>query len=109
MVKRQIIDKKLQNKIFGFDRLLRRSGINPEQIIVYGSYAKGSAKDYSDVDICVVSPRFDKNPEYYFQKIWHLAGQLDSSLEPIPFTPQELNNKYSTLATEIKKYGVRVI
>lgn len=109
MVKRKIIDKRVQNKIFVLDKLLKRSGINPEKIIVYGSHAKGVAKHYSDVDVCVVSSQFDENPEYYFRKIWQLAGQLDSSLEPIPFTPKELNNKYSTLASEIKKYGIRVV
>lgn len=109
MVKRKILGKKLQDKIMGFDKLLRSSGIKPEQIIVYGSHAKGVAKTYSDIDVCVVSPRFAKNPEYYSRKIWHLAGQLDSALEPVPFTPQELNNKYSTLAAEIKEHGIRVI
>lgn len=108
MVKRKNIDDKLKKKITSFSLLLEKAGIKPEKIILYGSWAKGTARDDSDIDLCVVSPSFAHNPDYYFKKIWHLATKIDSSFEPISFTPSELNNQYSTLASEIKKYGLQV-
>ncbi len=34
-----------------------------DEIILFGSYAKGTANDMSDVDIAIISPEFDtKNP-----------------------------------------------
>lgn len=109
MVKTTTIDKKINEKILAFHGLLKKSGIDVEKIILYGSHARGRAENYSDIDLCVVSSVFGKNSERYFQKIWQLAGTLDSSLEPIPFTEVELANKYSTLANEINKYGIRVV
>ena len=37
-----------------------------------------------------------------------LALEIDSHIEPLPFTPQDLDDKYSTLTQEIKKYGVLI-
>lgn len=108
MAKRKNIDSGLKKKIASFSLLLEKAGIKPDRIILYGSWAKGTAKDYSDVDLCIVSPSFARKPDFYFKKIWHLATKIDSSLEPITFTPSELNNKYSTLAEEIRKYGLQV-
>lgn len=109
MAKKIDIDKKVKNKVLNFAKLLEKSGIKADKIILYGSHVKGKAADYSDIDLCVVSSLFAKNSDYYFKKIWHLATQVDSSLEPIPFTQQELVDKYSTLSYEIRKYGVRII
>lgn len=109
MAKKTAINQSIRNKILAFANLLEKSGIGIEKIILYGSYARGTAKTYSDIDLCVVSSIFGKNTDYYFKKIWHLAAKVDSSLEPIPFTPKELTNKYSTLSCEIKKHGVRIV
>lgn len=109
MAKRKTIDKTVKNKVLDFAGLLRRSDIGVEKIIVYGSCAKGTATKDSDIDLCVISPDFARNPDYFFKKIWQLADKIDLSLEPIPFTKEELANKYSTLAAEIKKYGVRIV
>jgi len=35
-----------------------------------------------------------------------LALEIDSHIEPLPFPPQDLEDRYSTLSQEIKKYGV---
>ncbi|MBI5465019.1 nucleotidyltransferase domain-containing protein [Candidatus Gottesmanbacteria bacterium] len=108
MATRKTVNSKIKEKVLEFSRLLKRENIQTDQIILYGSWAKGTARDYSDIDLCVISPLFANRPDDYFKKIWHLASKIDSSLEPIPFTPEELNNRYSSLAQEIKKYGIRV-
>lgn len=109
MLQKIKINKEVKNKVLDFAKLLDKSGIKADKIILYGSHVKGKASDYSDIDLCVVSSLFERNSDYYFKKIWHLATQIDSSLEPIPFTQQELVDKYSTLSSEIRKYGVRII
>ena len=109
MAKKTTIDTKVKEKILRFYQLLERENIKADKIILYGSWAKGTAKDYSDIDLCVVSSSFGNNPDFYFKKIWHLAAKIDPLLEPISFTPSELNNQYSTLAKEIKTYGLQVI
>jgi predicted nucleotidyltransferase len=39
---------------------LEKLGIDVSQIILYGSYAGGTPKKYSDIDVAVVSPSFAK-------------------------------------------------
>ncbi len=43
-----------------------------------------------------------------FKKIWHLACSVDSTIEPIPLSRDELSNQYSSLASEIRTYGIRI-
>ncbi len=108
MARKTILNKTIKKKISAFTSLLKRSGIPAEKIILFGSHAKGKGNAWSDIDLCVVSRHFAQNPNSVFKKIWQLAGQIDSSLEPIPFTPKELSNPYSTLASEIRSYGIRI-
>lgn len=109
MDKKRVINEAVKNKISDFARLLAQSGVAANQIILYGSYAKGTAREGSDIDLCVISPLFGKNPDYYFKKIWHLAAKIDSAITPISFTPADLNDKYSTLVNEINQHGIRVV
>ncbi len=109
MVTKRTISSDIKNKIIDFDRLLQKSGIAVDKIIVYGSHAKGTAKVGSDIDLCVVSPVFRKRSDSDFKKMWHLAAAIDSSLEPIPFAPEDLSSKYSTLVREINTYGIPVV
>ena len=37
---------------------LQRHDFPFTKIFLYGSYAKDRAKDWSDIDVCVVSPKF---------------------------------------------------
>ncbi len=111
MVKNTIISRQIKDKITVFAKLLKESGITVEKIILYGSYAKGHPHEYSDIDLCVISPSFvngDKYPDYYHQ-VWALADKVDHAFEPIPFSQDDLDNKYSSLSSEIRKHGVRVL
>jgi len=62
-----------------------------KEVILFGSYAKGEVKPYSDIDLIVVSPSFAKkkhieNMQYLFRK----AAKINSLIEPIPATPEEI-------------------
>ena len=37
-----------------------------------------------------------------------IALKIDSHLEPLPFSPKDINDRYSTLAQEITKYGITI-
>ena len=53
--------------------------------VVFGSRSQGKANDWSDIDLLVVSPRFD-NPRDRrdVDLLWRLAARSDSRIEPIP-------------------------
>lgn len=88
---------------------VKKSGIPVTAAYLFGSFAKNTARKWSDIDICVISPVFGKD---YFDeavKLSYLAHKVDDRIEPIPYRPEDLEDRYSTLAHEIKTNGVPLI
>jgi hypothetical protein len=91
MVKKRHEVKKI---ISAYRKRLETLGINVSQIILYGSYAKGKPKEYSDIDIAVVSPDFTKFDIFERQEILSMAHhKLGVPIEPIGLTPAQLREK----------------
>lgn len=91
-----------------FVKLMGSVGIPFQQIIVFGSHAKGTAKPWSDIDICVVSDIFGKNRYSERLRLMHLKDDGSADIEPHPYHPKDLANKWDPLAHEIRKYGIRM-
>jgi len=88
---------------------IRNMGIPVDEAYLFGSYAKGKNNKFSDIDICIISPKFGKNYIEDSLTLKKIANKIDFRIEPIPFTRADLNNKYSTLATEIATSGINLI
>lgn len=86
--------------------LVKKVGINVDRAYLFGSYAKNKAKSYSDIDISIISSEFGHNWIEEGVKLSMIAGKLDERIEPHPFNPREMANKYSAVAHEIKTYGI---
>lgn len=87
---------------------VKSAKISVEKVIVFGSHAKGTMHKWSDIDVCIVSPQFGKNS---FDESVRLAQVRDDStidIEAHPMNSRDLMNKYYTLASEIRKYGIDV-
>lgn len=53
--------------------------------VVYGSHVNGDFGEWSDIDLLVVSPRFDHDrSREEWANLWFLASRVDSRIEPIP-------------------------
>jgi len=90
--------------------LVRAAGVPVSEVHLFGSRARGKEHDWSDIDLCVVSTAFGKDYSEEMSLLLTLTTKMDSPvpIEPIPFAPGDLKEKYSTLASEIRKYGKRV-
>jgi len=87
---------------------LEKLGIGVSQIILYGSYAKGKPKEYSDIDIAVVSPAFKKLDIFERQEILSKAHHnFGEPLEPIGLTPEQIKEKRG-FAREVVDKGIVV-
>lgn len=66
-------------------RALQEQGFVVKFGIVFGSHVAGRADSLSDIDLLVVSPRFDeqRNRED-INLLWKLAARTDNRIEPIP-------------------------
>lgn len=96
------------NLLQKYRAVLLREGIPVKQMILFGSYAKGTAKPWSDLDICVVSPAFGKNSYDERVKLAKLTLGVDTMIEPHPYHPRDLANPYDPLAAEIRRNGKQI-
>ena len=84
---------------------LEQHKIPIKKAVLFGSYAKGLAKPESDIDVALISEVFSGDRFKDRQKIIPLRRNIDSRIEPLPFTPEDFDNG-GMLAEEIKKSGI---
>jgi predicted nucleotidyltransferase len=79
-------------------------GIAVERGVVFGSQASGSAGDWSDIDLLVVSADFDEMKDRSGVKLlWRLAARIDSRIEPIPCGSRQWREDDSSAIIEIAR------
>jgi predicted nucleotidyltransferase len=106
MIDKIILKKQgILNEIENYIEVLIKNNINPSKIILYGSYAKGKAHSYSDIDIAVISDQFGKDEIEELMELARLTIDVSDRIEAIPLTNDNLKLKYHSLIGEIKKYG----
>ncbi|MDP2860870.1 MAG: nucleotidyltransferase domain-containing protein [bacterium] len=108
MAQKKTLKESVRQKAVSYLRLLEKNGVKVEKAFVFGSYAKGSPKPWSDIDICLISKQFGKDIFQEGVKLSLLAEKIDLLIEPHPFHPADFAEKYNSLAEEIKKYGFAV-
>lgn len=108
MARKPTLNKEILQKVRAYLNLLEKRGFNIEKAIVFGSYAKGEPKPWSDIDVCLVSKQFGKDIFEEGVAMSRLAGQVDPLIEPHPLHTTDFKEKYHPLASEVKKYGIVV-
>ena len=91
-----------------FKTALENAGIPFSSVIVFGSAARDTMHDHSDIDIAVVGASFKNDRMQEMHELWLLRRPISYKIQPIWFYPEHLQDKYSTLAQEIKKDGIIV-
>lgn len=81
-----------------FARLERRHEL--QQVILFGSLAEGSFGPDSDVDLILVSPKFEGKKFFKRPGDIHLAWDLGVPVDLLCFTPKEF---------EERRHGVNII
>jgi predicted nucleotidyltransferase len=97
-------EDKIIEIIKGFYAELKQE-IPIKELILFGSYAQGNAKEYSDIDLAVISDWFDGKPKIEsMQYLSRIAAAYNSMIEALPFTEEEYTNldKRSFLASIVK-------
>lgn len=76
-------------------------GIRPVQIYLFGSYARGTAREGSDIDLIVVSPDFSRlNFRERLEILGVAAARLLKPIQAVGYTPEEITAKTYTLFLE---------
>ena len=89
---------------------LSAMNIRVERAILFGSHARGEAKDGSDIDVLIVSSDFASlNTRERMEQLGTAAARLWEPIEAIACTPDELVYvEPATLLEEILQTGVQV-
>ncbi len=103
-----VAEDKIDNIVKGFIANLCDE-IDVEEVILFGSYARGDAKEHSDIDLAIISDWFRDKPHIQnMQFLSRKAARYNSMIEAIPFTIQEYKNPdHRTLLAGIIKTGRR--
>ena len=79
-----MVSKSVVRVVKKYLRAVSKQGIPVTAGVVFGSYVKGKSHKWSDIDLLVVSSRFDKNRNRRdIDLLWHVAAEVDSRIEPI--------------------------
>jgi predicted nucleotidyltransferase len=80
-----MVNEFVLNGVRKYLRALQEQGFIVKFGIVFGSQVAGMADTWSNIDLLVVSPRFDdqRNRED-INLLWRLAARTDNRIEPIP-------------------------
>jgi hypothetical protein len=78
--------------------------------VVFGSRITGHTHEWSDIDLIVVSPRFDEEPDHdLIDDLWIRAMKIDPRIEPIPCGEVQWREDDSSAIIEIARREGQVV
>ncbi len=99
MAERDVIDS-----IQRYIQRLEAAGIPVSFVVLYGSQAHGNVHEWSDIDLLVVSPRYDEPLQCAdMELLAYLAALVDSRIEPIPCGERQWADDDSSALIEIAR------
>ncbi len=83
---------------------LAQAGIHARNAVLFGSHAKGTANEWSDIDLVVIAPELEPPARRELvNKLWELRATTDSRVEPIACGPCEWETDQSRPILEIAR------
>ncbi len=104
-----MVEKEVVRKIEEFVKALKRDNINVAKVILYGSRASGKAHEHSDIDVAIVSPDFGKDRFEEGVRLFKIACEVDSLIEPVPLSLESYEkDTWVPLIYEIRVNGIEL-
>jgi predicted nucleotidyltransferase len=91
-----------------FVRQLNANNLRILQAYIFGSYAKGRQTEWSDIDLALVSDKFEGNFYYDRRKLSPFVVKINADIETHPFRPEDFT-KDNSLVEEIIETGIRIV
>lgn len=95
------------NSIKKFVEETEKIGINLQQVVLFGSYAKGENTEWSDIDLAVVSENFEGIRFYDNIKLSKPVIRTNIDIETHPFRPEDFTTE-NPYVKEILSYGIKI-
>jgi predicted nucleotidyltransferase len=104
---KKVLPKKIKKAIREYLKILKREGLSIQKVYLFGSFAKSKAKKWSDLDLCIISPKF-KNPNEALDYLWERRiVNKNVHIEPFGYPPKDFVDE-DPLVWEIKKTGKEI-
>jgi len=85
-----MVNESVLNGVRKYLRALQDQGVVVKFGVVFGSQVGGNPNIWSDIDLLVVSPKYDKQRNREdINLLWRLAARTDNRIEPIPCGEQQ--------------------
>jgi predicted nucleotidyltransferase len=97
-----MVDPIIIESVRNYLEKVQKEGIVIRFGVVFGSQVTGQADRWSDIDLLVVSPRFNGSRDRRdIDLMWRLAARTDSRIEPIPCGERQWKEDLSSAVVEI--------
>lgn len=86
-------------------KLLIENYIHPKQVVLFGSYSKGTQRPDSDIDLAILVDKIDDTWLRKSAQLYQLTRQVDVRIEPILL---DRNNDPSGFVKHILAEGISI-
>ena len=100
------INKEILNSINEFIKEIKKH-YNITAIILFGSYAKGTEDEDSDIDIAIISDDFEDIYEC-MANLMGMTWDIDARIEPHPIKKKDFEEESDYFIKEVINTGIKV-
>ncbi len=105
-----MVDESIVNVVKQYLQTLVERDIPVHQGVIFGSQVSGRPHKWSDIDLLVVSPRFDgERKREDVNLLWRIAARTDSRIEPIPVGQHQFEKDDSSAIIEVARREGQVV
>lgn len=101
------INKEILNSINEFIKEIKKH-YNITAIILFGSYAKGTENEDSDIDIAIISDDFEDIYEC-MANLMGMTWDIDARIEPHPIKKKDFEEESDYFIKEVINTGIKVV
>ncbi len=95
-------NREIINKLITY-KLLVSKYFDVDQVVLYGSYAKGNQREDSDIDVAIIVNSINQDFFTYAPLLWRLRREIDDRIEPVLI---EKNKDESGFLKEVMRTGL---
>lgn len=89
--------------------LLNSEGISVNKAFLFGSHSTGNASENSDIDVMIISDKYDESDDMAIGKVWNLTRKISTKIEPFLIGNKKFNEDNSSpLINMIKEHGIEI-
>jgi len=105
MVKKDVI-----RLLRSYITLLNAEGISVNKAFLFGSYVNDTASDVSDIDVLIVSDKYDETDDIAIGTAWKLTRKVSTKIEPYLIGIKKFtHDEASPLINLVKSKGIEIV